>query len=117
MSSASAMNRRQALVSGAAGISLATTTSQQLLAQDSELQEPEPFELNYLLGSCMYGYSDLAEILPEIAKVGASGIDLWPKVHGNQREQVAEMGEAAFAALLRKNQTSLECITNSMLTA
>ncbi len=115
MSSASAMNRRQALVSGAAGISLATTTSQQLLAQDSELQEPEPFELNYLLGSCMYGYSDLAEILPEIAKVGGSGIDLWPKVHGNQREQVAEMGEAAFAALLRKNQTSLECITQYKL--
>ena len=110
MPSASGMNRRQALVSGAAGISLATATSQRLLAQDTE-----SFELKYLLGSCMYGYSDLAEILPEISKIGASGIDLWPKVHGNQREQVAEMGDASFAALLRKNKTSLECITQYKL--
>ena len=39
--------------------------------------------------------ADLAEVLPEVSKIGASGIDLWPKVHGNQREQANEMGEAA----------------------
>ena len=115
MSSESAMNRRQALVSGAAGISLATTTSQQLLAQESSSEAGESFELKYLLASCMYGYSDLAEILPEVPKIGAHGIDLWPKVHGNQREQAEEMGESAFSALLRKNQTRVECITQYKL--
>ena len=69
MSSESAMNRRQALVSGAAGISLATTTSQQLLAQESSSEAGESFELKYLLASCMYGYSDLAATL---ATVGSS---------------------------------------------
>ncbi len=115
MPSESAMNRRQALVSGAAGLSLATATSQQLLAQDTKPEDGERFELNYLLPSCMYGYSSLAEILPEVSKIGASGIDLWPKVHGNQREQASEMGEAAFSALLKKNQTSVECITQYQL--
>ena len=115
MPSESAMNRRQALVSGAAGLSLATATSQQLLAQDTKPEDGEPFELNYLLPSCMYGYSSLAEILPEVSKIGASGIDLWPKVHGNQREQASEMGEAAFSALLKKNQTSVACITQYQL--
>ena len=109
------MNRRQALVSGAAGISLATTASQQLLAQNTKPEDGESFKLNYLLPSCMYGYSSLAEILPEVSKIGASGIDLWPKVHGNQREQASEMGDAAFSALLKKNQTSVECITQYKL--
>ena len=52
----------------------------------------------------MYGYFDLKEILPEIKKAGASAIDIWPRVHGNQREQVAEMGEEAFKSLLRENK-------------
>ena len=57
--------------------------------------------LKYILGSCMYGYTKLEEILPEVAKVGASAIDIWPKVHGSQREQLDEMGERRFAELLR----------------
>ena len=110
MTPALELNRRQALASGAAGISLAAVASQQLLAQDAQ-----PFELNYLLGSCMYGYTDLAEILPEVSKTGAIAIDIWPKVHGNQREQAAELGDQAFGSLLRQNQTSLGCITQYLL--
>ena len=31
---------------------------------------------------------------------GADAIDLWPRVHGNQREQLDAMGEPAFVDLL-----------------
>ena len=57
-----------------------------------------PFELNYILASCMYGTLPLAEIVPEVQKIGSEHIDIWPRVHGNQREQVESMGNEAFAA-------------------
>ena len=71
--------------------------------------------LNFLLGSCMYGYAPLKEILPEVHKTGASAIDLWPMKHGNQREQLEEMGEEAFAAILNQHEVSLGCITQYKL--
>lgn len=78
--------------------------------------DPESsFALRYLLGSCMYGYTALAEIVPEVAKTGAAAIDIWPKVHGNQREQLDEMGEQSFADLLSAHQTRLGCITQYRL--
>jgi sugar phosphate isomerase/epimerase len=73
------------------------------------------FELKYILGSCMYGYTDLQEILPEVAKVGATAIDIWPKVHGNQREQLTTLGEELFAELLRQHDVKLGCITQYKL--
>jgi sugar phosphate isomerase/epimerase len=73
------------------------------------------FQPRYILGSCMYGYTPLAEILPEVKKVGASAIDIWPKSHGNQREQLDEMGEDKFAALLRQHDVTLGCITQYKL--
>ncbi len=60
----------------------------------------KPFELNYILASCMYGTLPLAEIVPEVKKIGSERIDIWPRVHGNQREQVESMGNDAFATLL-----------------
>ncbi|MBM4089954.1 MAG: TIM barrel protein [Planctomycetes bacterium] len=77
--------------------------------------ESEPFALRYILGSCMYGYAPLAEILPEAPKTGATAIDVWPKVHGNQREQLEEMGEERFDALLREHGVTLGCITQFKL--
>ena len=73
------------------------------------------FSLKYLLGSCMYGYMDVATIVPEVAKTGATALDIWPKVHGNQREQLADMGEERFAALLKQHGTRLGCITQYKL--
>ena len=69
----------------------------------------------YILGSCMYGYTAVDEIVPEVAKIGASALDIWPKVHGNQREQLDEMGEEKFAALLKKHDVTLGCITQYKL--
>lgn len=75
----------------------------------------QPFRFRYLVGSSMYGYADLKEILPEVRRCGASAIDLWPKVHGNQREQLDELGEAAFAEMLAAHQVTLGCITQYKL--
>ena len=77
--------------------------------------QQKPFELNYLLGSCLYGYLYLGEILPEVRQTGAAAIDVWPKVHGNQREQLDDLGEARFGQLLRKNKVQLGCLTQYKL--
>jgi len=73
------------------------------------------FSLKYILGSPMYGYMDLEAILPEVSKIGANAIDIWPKVHGNQREQLDEMGEEKFQALLEQYNVKLGCITQYKL--
>jgi sugar phosphate isomerase/epimerase len=59
----------------------------------------------------MYGTLPLAEILPEVRKVGATHVDIWPRVHGDQREQIEAMGHDAFADLLRQQNVKLGIIT------
>ena len=73
------------------------------------------FRFNYLLGSCMYGYTGLEKIVPEVRKTGATAIDIWPKVHGNQREQLDAMGEDSFRTLLKQHEVGLGCITQYKL--
>ena len=67
----------------------------------------QPFQLNYILASCMYGTLPLAEIVPEVKKIGSDRIDIWPRVHGDQREQVESMGNDAFAELLATHGVGL----------
>ncbi len=100
------LTRREMLVSGAAG-----ATAASIAATNSWAADQPDFQLKYMLGSCMYGYTDVAEILREVKKVGASAIDLWPKVHGNQREQLDELGEEKFVSLLGQENVSVGCIT------
>jgi sugar phosphate isomerase/epimerase len=69
------------------------------------------FRLNYMLASSMYGYTSLGEILPEVRKTGATAIDIWPKIHGNQREQLDDLGEEKFARMLARHDVTLGCIT------
>lgn len=71
----------------------------------------EGFKLKYLLASCMYGYQYIGEILPELKKTASAAIDLWPKVHGNQREQLADFGEERFQKLLSQHGASVGCLT------
>mgnify|MGYP000356604759 CR=1 FL=1 len=67
----------------------------------------EPFRLRYVLASALYGELPLEVILPEVAKTGCEAIDIWCRVHGNQREQIAEMGDDAFSALLSRHRVKL----------
>lgn len=69
------------------------------------------FAFRYIVGSSMYGELPLAEILPDVGKTGATHIDIWPRKHGNQREQVEEMGVAAFAGMLEEHQVKFGCST------
>lgn len=69
------------------------------------------FELRYVLNSAMFGEMTLADILPEIKKVGAESIDIWRRRHGNQREQITEMGDAACKKLLKKHKAKISMST------
>ncbi|MFK8115584.1 MAG: methionine-R-sulfoxide reductase [Rubripirellula sp.] len=104
------LSRRQAILSGAAG-----ATAMAMAAQELQAAEASPFSLKYILGSCMYGYTDVAEVLPEVKKIGAAAIDLWPKVHGNQREQLDELGEEKFRAIANQAGVGVGCITQYQL--
>jgi sugar phosphate isomerase/epimerase len=74
-------------------------------------EESSAWKPRYMLASCMYGTFSIEEILQQIEPAGAEAVDIWPKVHGNQREQLSEMGEQAFAQLLEKYQTQIGCLT------
>ena len=103
------LTRRQMLVSTAAIAAGTTRTG------FSAVSAANDFQFKYIVGTCMYGYLYLGEILPEVAKCGAAHIDIWPKSHGNQREQLADMGEELFASMLQKHNVSLGCITQYKL--
>lgn len=69
------------------------------------------FSLNYIVASSMYGNLSLTEILPEIEKTSATHIDIWPRRHANQREQMEEMGYETFEKMLQKHQVKLGILT------
>ena len=62
---------------------------------------------NYILSSALYGPATLPEILPEVAKTGATSIDLWPKPHGTQREEIESRGVEQVQQLLEKHDVRL----------
>lgn len=70
-----------------------------------------PFGLRYILASSLYGTTKLEEILPEVQKTGARHIDIWPRPHADQREQIEAMGHERFAELLRRYDVELGMIS------
>ena len=90
----------------AAGPAAFAVTASQLAADDDK-----PFALRYILGSSMYGTLKLEDILPEVRKTGAECIDVWPRQHADQREQIEAMGHDRFAELLRQNDVKLGMVT------
>ena len=91
--------------------SSAALASSAFVAATAEDQKKSNFAFRYIVGSSMYGELPLAEILPDVPKTGATHIDIWPRKHGNQREQVEEMGGEAFAEMLKKHKLKLGCST------
>lgn len=69
------------------------------------------FKLNYLLGSAMYGDLPLATVIEETPKTGATNLDIWPRKHATQREQMDEMGHDKVMELLAKHGVQLACST------
>ncbi len=77
--------------------------------------DQQTFALKYMVGSCLFGTTALSEIVPRIAETGARAIDVWPLPHGNQREQIDDLGEDALADLLTNHGVTLGCITQYKL--
>jgi sugar phosphate isomerase/epimerase len=69
------------------------------------------FKLNYLLGSAMYGDLPLATVVGETPKTGAPFLDVWPRRHGTQREQMDELGHDKVAELLARHGVKLAVST------
>ena len=98
------MDRRNAIRSiGSLAGSVATVSP--LIA------ESDKFQLRYILSSAMYGYMSLESILPQVSLTGSEAIDVWCKVHGNQREQIDEMGHSVAKNLLAKNEVKAAVFT------
>lgn len=74
--------------------------------------DEQSWQLEYIVASCMYGTLDLETILEEVPKTNASAIDIWPRPHGNQREQMEAMGHEQFAGLLQKYGVRLGILTH-----
>jgi len=93
----------------------ATALTVPLLPRIATSDDESDFRLKYIVGSSMYGYTALDEILPDVRKTGATALDIWPKSHGNQREQLDALGEANFTAMLNEHDVTLGCITQYKL--
>jgi len=105
------INRRQAI--GQCGASLLATS---LAIQDNAViaggnRHPVDSSPKHLLSSSLFGYTPLEELLPIAKRLGFTSLDVWPKVHGNQREQLSLMGESKFTELLTLYDCKLDCIT------
>jgi sugar phosphate isomerase/epimerase len=90
---------------------LASTLTATAIGSWGNAADPPSFRLQYIVASCMYGQAPLAEILPEVSKTGADHIEIWAAPHGNQREQIDEIGPAAFRELLQQNHVKLGSFT------
>lgn len=90
----------------AAGPAAFALGASRLAAADSK-----PFALDYAVASCMYGTLKLEDIVPEVSKTGAEIIDLWPRRHGDQREQMEAMGHEKLAELLDQHDVKLGMTT------
>ena len=90
------------------GVATAAASSLPWFGSEGDLYAaPEQFKLNYICSSALYGTMKLAEILPEVRKGGADTIDLWPKPHGSQHEEVVAMGAERFAEMLAEHKVGL----------
>jgi sugar phosphate isomerase/epimerase len=94
------LNRREFCFGAAAGWAQAAA------------QTAAGYRFRYVLSSCLYGTTALSEILPEVRKAGAEEIDIWPRIHGNQREQIEEMGRERFREMLQEHGVRLGILTH-----
>lgn len=104
------LNRRTILRQATSSLSAVALAP--LVATQSGEQSPETnFSLKHILATSLFGTEKLETILPIARQLGISAIDLWPKIHGSQREELTEMGEERFQSLLHQHNVQLGCIT------
>ncbi len=69
------------------------------------------FRLNYIVSAAMYGTAPLASVLDEVKKAGADSVDVWPKPHGDHREQMDRLGLDRAETLFKERGIRLGAIT------
>jgi len=69
------------------------------------------FKLKFIVASCMYGKAPLAKILPQVRAAGADYIEIWAKSHGNQREQIDQLGVDKVRQLMVEHKVLLGSFT------
>ena len=106
MNSNNNINRRQFVKAASATAAAFTVGGRWAIAAPKK-----PFQLNYILASSMYGEIHVEKILPEVHKTGAKYIDIWPRRHGAQREQIEAMGADAFKQLLEQHKVKVGIYT------
>lgn len=74
-------------------------------------QASASYKFQYLVGSCMYGDTSLEAVIQESLKLGTPTLDIWPKKHGTQREQMDELGHDKVEELLQKHQAKIASLT------
>lgn len=92
-------------------LAVSSITAVDLVTGIKRISADSEFALRYNLASCLYGELPVDVILLEVSKIGATEIDLWPRVHGNQREQIDAMGHDAFGEKLREHGVRMGMIT------
>jgi sugar phosphate isomerase/epimerase len=97
------MNRRNACKLLGAGALLPTVASADI--------PPPRFHLRHVLSSALYGDMPVAEVIPQVSRLRCDSLDIWPKIHATQREQVTAMGDEAFQGLLKDHTTYLSVST------
>ena len=97
------MNRRQACRLLGASVLFPTTLARAEAAAG--------FRPRYVLASALYGDMDLDTVLGEVRRAGCEAVDIWRKPHGDQREQIAAMGDEAFQRLLERHDTRMAIST------
>jgi sugar phosphate isomerase/epimerase len=100
------LNRRRFVAAATTAI-LASEFSQSLAVGDAV----DHFQLNYMLASSMYGHIYLGDILPEVIKTRATAIDLWPRAHGSQREQLDAIGIHKYQEMTADHGVTTGCLT------
>lgn len=111
------INRRQAcqwaaaVAAGLFGAGRSGAEGHALATAQAAAPAGEPFRLNYLLASSLYGTLPLEEVLAEVHRAGARHIDIWPRVHADHREQIEAMGHGRFAELLDQHEVELGAVT------
>ncbi len=93
------------------GALLAGAAASTAFARPSSAADDPDFQLRYIVASCMYGKAPLVEILPEVRKTGAEHIEIWAERHGNQREQIDDLGVERTRELLDEHDVSLGSFT------
>ncbi len=101
-----ALNRRR-FVAAATSTMITSGFNQSLAVAD----DVNHFQLNYMLASSLYGHIYLGDILPEVIKTGATAIDLWPRTHGSQREQLDAIGIRKYQEMTAEHGVTTGCLT------